>query len=185
MTKLKLSIAHQVPGRIRLKVPSAKGNVELFRQISETFGVVPGIEKVIVNPTTGSVVLHYDTDRHDEFHGQFRALSHVGHPPTTEFDRIAQQIEAEAEFLARNSKSARAVVGFFKQLDGEIKRATNNNLDLTILLALGIIGFTVVEVGASAATPVWVTLAIFALNHFIQLHAQHGEMVAAPVIIKA
>src|SRR5215471_7191942 len=68
MTKMNLQIAHQVPGRVRMKIPAGKNNPELLKQISEVFGVIPGIEEIIVNPTTGSVVLHYDTDRHDEFH---------------------------------------------------------------------------------------------------------------------
>lgn len=186
MTKLQLNIAHQVPGRIRLKIPSAKGNPQLLRQISETFGVIPGIEQIIVNPTTGSVVLHYDADRHNEFHGHFGAMPHVHRPPSTDIDQIAQKIEDEAEFLARNSKSARAVVDFFKQLDGEIKRASDNNIDLKIVLALGIIGITVFEVGATAATPVWVTLTLFALNHFIELHSADagGGSASAPVIVR-
>jgi hypothetical protein len=69
--KLKLHVAHQVPGRLRMKVSSAKGNPELLKQIGETFSAIPGIERVSVNPATGSVVLHYDTDRHDEFRGEF------------------------------------------------------------------------------------------------------------------
>jgi hypothetical protein len=32
----------------------------------------------------------------------------------------------------------------------------------------------VFEVGATAATPVWVTLAIFTVNHFIQMHEQQN-----------
>ena len=52
-----------------MKVASAKGNPELLKQIGETFSAIPGIERVSVNPATGSVVLYYDTDRHDEFHG--------------------------------------------------------------------------------------------------------------------
>lgn len=187
MTKLRLDMAHQVPGRIRLKIPSAKGNAELLRQIGETFSAIPGIDQVAVNATTGSVVLHYDADRHDEFHGHFRAMPHVNHPPATEIDQIAQKISDEAEFLARHSKSARAIVNGFKQIDTEIKRATDNNVDLKIVLALGIIGVTVFEVGAAAATPVWVTFSLFALNHFIELHsADAGDGLAmAPVIVRS
>ena len=56
-----------------------------------------------------------------------------------------------------------------------IKLATNNTIDLKIVLALAIIGLTVTEVGATAATPVWVTLAIFTINHFIEMHpTQHA-----------
>jgi|SRR5262245_43605501 len=43
-------------------------------------------------------------------------------------------------------------------------------------------GFTVLEVGTAAATPVWVTLTLFALNHVIEMHAPHanGGPAAAP-----
>ena len=182
MTKLKLQIAHQVPGRLRIKIPAGKGNPELLKQISETFGVIPGIEQITVNPTTGSIVLHYDADRHDEFHGTFQ--HHYGaysqdHPPRTEIDDLTCRIEDEAEFLAGHSRSARAVVDFVKKIDHEIKVATNNNLDLKIVFAVGIICLTVFEVGATAATPVWVTLAIFTVNHFIQMHEQQNLKAAA------
>ena len=201
MTKMNLKIEHQVPGRVRMKIPAGKGNAELLKQISETFAVIPGIEHVTVNPTTGSVVLFYDTDRHDEFHGTFRG--HVeahggthgetpsnGHGADTELDKLTNSIEAEAEFLARHSHTAKAVVDFVKKLDHEIKVATHNNLDLKIVFAVGIICLTVFEVGATAATPVWVTLAIFTVNHFIQMH-EHEHALAnsasrmAPINVKS
>jgi len=177
MTKINLAIAHQVPGRIRLKIPSAKDNVDLLAQIKETFGVIPGIENIDVNPVTGSVVLYYDKDRHDEFHGAFQDQHGAGvpiaphRPPTNEIDDLAEKIEREAEFLAEHSHAARVVVDFFKQVDRQIKIASNNTIDLKIVLAVVIIGVTIFEVGASAATPVWVTLVIFGLNHFIEMHS--------------
>ncbi len=203
MTKMNLKIEHQVPGRVRMKIPAGKGKPELLKQISETFAVIPGIEQVTVNPTIGSVVLFYDTDRHDEFHNTFRGHyeAHGGndgggnglrHGADTELDKLTNSIEAEAEFLASHSHTARAVVDFVKKIDHEIKLATNNNLDLKIVFAVGIICLTVFEVGATAATPVWVTLAIFTVNHFIQMHEQqnlHSGANAgprmAPINIKA
>ena len=183
MTKLNLKIEHQVPGRVRMKIPAGKGNPELLKQVSEAFGVIPGIEEVTVNPITGSVVLYYDTERHDDVHGH---LSHHTHsptpqrPPATELDDLASRIEGEAEFLAKHSHTARAVVDFVKKIDREIKLATNNMIDLKIVLALAIIGLTVTEVGATAATPVWVTLAIFTINHFIEMHpSQHAPSAEA------
>jgi Heavy metal associated domain 2 len=192
-TKMNLKIEHQVPGRVRMKIPAGKGNPDLLKMVSETFAVIPGIEHVTVNPTTGSVVLFYDVDRHDEFHGTFRGHyeAHGGHNggqsggngamhgADTELDKLTSSIEAEAEFLARHSHTARAVVDFVKKIDHEIKLATNNNLDLKIVFAVGIICLTVFEVGATAATPVWVTLAIFTVNHFIQMHEQQNLASAA------
>jgi hypothetical protein len=173
-----------------MKIPAGKGNPDLLKQVSETFAVIPGIEHVTVNPTTGSVVLFYDVDRHDEFHGSFRGHceAHGGHNggsngpmhgADTELDKLTSSIEAEAEFLASHSHTARAVVDFVKKIDHEIKLATNNNLDLKIVFAVGIICLTVFEVGATAATPVWVTLAIFTVNHFIQMHEQQNLKAAA------
>jgi hypothetical protein len=197
MTKMNLRIEHQVPGRVRMKIPAGKGNPDLLKQISEVFCVIPGIEEITVNPTTGSVVLHYDADRHDEFHGTFQqhyaahgAANGGMHGADTELDKQTSSIEAEAEFLASHSHSARAVVDFVKKLDREIKLATNNTVDLKIIFAVGIIAFTVFEVGATAATPVWVTLAIFTVNHFIEMHERqshsnaNGSLNLAPVRVK-
>jgi len=202
MTKMNLKIEHQIPGRVRMKIPAGKGNAELLKQISEIFAVIPGIEEITANPTTGSVVLHYDTDHHDAFHGSLRqhCETHGARfggngalppaPAPTELDTLTNRIEAEAEFLAKHSHTARAVVDFVKKVDHEIKIASNNTVDLKILFAVGIIGLTVFEVGATAATPVWVTLAIFTVNHFIQMHEREMEAAKgsasnlAPVRIK-
>ena len=188
MAKLKVNIAHQVPGRVRMKVPSAKGNAELLQQIAQTFCVIPGIERVTVNPATGSVVIHYDVDQHHAFHGGLQDHVHADgcRPPATEIDNVARKIEEEAEYLAQHSESARAVVDLFKKFDREIRQATDNYVDLKIALAVGIIGFTVLEVGTAAATPVWVTLTLFALNHVIEMHAPHADEAptTAPVFVK-
>ena len=190
--KLKLQIAHQVPGRVRMKIPTAKGNPELLREIGDAFGVIPGIERIIVNPVTGSVVLHYDTEQHDAFHGGLQRHYDGGrrngpHRPDTEVDALARKIEDEAEYLAQNSKSARAVVDFCKRVDHEIKRSTNNNIDLKILLALALVGVTVFEIGAAAPTPVWVTLGLFAMNHFIEMHHINAlrAPATAPIVVKS
>jgi hypothetical protein len=199
-TKMNLQIAHQVPGRVRMKIPAGKNNPELLKQIGEVFGAIPGIEEIEVNPTTGSVVLRYDTDRHDEFHGTFNkhyaahgatdngAASGSGgaqngalHGADTDLDKLTGSIEAEAEFLASHSHSARVVVDFIKKVDREIKIATGNSVDLKILFAVGMIGFTVLEIGATAATPVWVTLAIFSVNHFIELHERQLKEAVAEI----
>ena len=192
MTKHKLHIAHQVPGRVRMKIPSAKGDVAMLQEISATFGKIPGVEQVIVNPTTGSIVLQYDSNRHDEFHGELQShceqhALEQHRPPATEIDEIAHKIEDQAEFLAEHSASARAIVDFVKKVDREIKVATNNNIDLKIVLAAGIVGFTIFEVGAGAATPVWVTLSLFGINHFIEMHPPHPKSAraAAPKVVVA
>lgn len=173
----KLKIEHQVPGRIRMKVRSAKGKPELLEAYRDVLAVIPGIDKVETNPETGSILLLYDPDRHDSVHADFHEHYREHHdrthrPPSDEISKLAAKIEEEAEFLAEHSHVARVFVDFCKQCDRQIKVATGNTLDLKMMLALGVIGVTVFEVGATAATPVWVTLALFGLNHFIEMQEE-------------
>jgi hypothetical protein len=182
--KVKLQIAHQVPGRIRMKVPSAKGDPALLEDIQKAFSAIPGIEQVVVNPETGSVVIKYDADRHDDFHAGFTHRfneHHDGHvpahrpPPSNEIDALARKIEEEADFLAEHSEAAKAVVDLCKHWDREIKVASGNLVDLKMVLCIGLVGYTIFEVGAAAATPVWVTLTLFGLNHFIEMQSELAE----------
>ncbi len=182
--KVKIKIAHQVPGRVRMKIPSAKGNPALLEEIQKTFSVIPGIEKVEVNPETGSVVLRYDADRQADFQAGFvnRFNEHQPappprprKPPSNEIDALATRIEEEANFLAEHSDAAKAVVDFCRHWDREIKVASGNVLDLKMVLCAGLVGFMIFEVGAAAATPVWVTLTLFGLNHFIEMQSELAE----------
>jgi hypothetical protein len=192
----KLKIAHQVPGRIRMKIPSAKGNPEQLEAYKQILSLLPGIEQIEVNPDTGSIVLKYDPEHHDAFHADFQdhcaqhnaqpQQVHVHHhAPTNEIDALASKIGEEAEYLAEHSHVARVFVDFCKTTDRHIKETTNNTLDLEMLLAIGVIGVTVLEVGATAATPVWVTLALFGMNHFIEMQEERAEVLKATAAVKA
>ena len=178
-------IAHQMPGRIRIKIPAARDNPELLEQIRQVFAGMPGLQRTRVKPEAGSIVLRYDPTDEAAFEGQLmqhwqRVVALMPQPPKKprrrhgrpgdEFDEVTRKIEAEAEFLAGRSQTARAVVDFFKQTDHQIKQLTNNAIDLKIVLALALALATFVEIGAHAATPMWVTLALFALNHFLEMH---------------
>jgi hypothetical protein len=186
--KVKAQIAHRVPGRIRMKIPSAKGDPELLAEIERSFGAIPGIEEVVINPVTGSVVLKYDVEQHDDFHARFTDHFNEHHtdrvsaqhrPPSTEIDAIANEIEEEADFLAEHSDAAKAVVDFCRRCDHQIKLGSGNTLDLKMGLCAGIVGLMIFEIGVAAATPVWVTLSLFGLNHFIELQSEAAKNVGA------
>jgi hypothetical protein len=189
--KLKLQIVHQTAGRVRMKVAGAKGDPDALKDIAETFRLIPGVEQIAVNSVTGSIILHYDEDNQKAFNDRFKRsmMSHGGSAMLgSEFDELARKIENEAEFLAQRSEAARAIVDFFKQLDRDIKIATHNVLDLKIVLAVGVIALTIFEIGAHAATPVWLTLSIFTFNHFLELRTPAEEeeeaLAFAPVVFK-
>jgi hypothetical protein len=179
-------VAHHTRGRVRLKIPAAKGNPGLLDQIKAAFSDVPGIEEIEVRPASGSVVMYYDPDYHADIPSLFQSLGvpqaapaaappQHHRPPEDKLSEATRQIEDEAEFLAEHSNLARAFVEFAKDLDRHVKRATNNNIDLKILVPFGLAAFTFLEIGAAAATPMWITLVIFSLNHFVELHAHDAD----------
>ncbi|HLY55926.1 MAG TPA: hypothetical protein VKS60_10245 [Stellaceae bacterium] len=186
--KHKAHIEHRVRGRIRMKVPAAASDPALLEQVCEAFSGIPGIASVTTKPHTGSIVIHYDPDREHEFEHHFnRVLEDHQHVdvvaaarPGDEVEEMARKIEAEAEFLAQRSEFARATVDFCKRFDAELKLATDNTLDLKIVLAGGLAVVTFVHIGAEAATPMWVTLALFSLNHFAELHHHPAAPAPAP-----
>jgi hypothetical protein len=173
--KLHAEVAHHVPGRLRVKIMAARDNPALLESLKQIFVGVPGIDAVVVKPQSGSIVLHYDLRLEGEMEQRFARYGH-GHVeltrerPGDEIDELATQLEAEAEFLAGRSEWAHAAVEFFRQFDRQVRVATGNTIDLKIVLALGLAVVTFAGVGAEAATPMWVTLVLFALNHFIEQH---------------
>ncbi len=174
-----LRMEHQTLGRVRMKFSSAKGNPELLDEIGKKFAGIVAVESCEVNPITGSVVLLYDTRRHEDFHDHLRRHCEEHHggatprPPGTQLDEITRNIEDEAEFLAEHSHAAKSVVHICKYVDRHVKLATGNTIDLKIGLAGGIVALSLLEMGAFAATPVWLTLGVFSLNHFVELQQHH------------
>jgi len=188
--KLGMKIEHQTKGRVRMKVAAGKGNPKLLEQIGETFAGIPGVQRITANPTTGSLVLHYDHGQYESFqrHLRGRMEDQSSGPPPTQFDELASKIEREAEYLAEHSHTARMVVHICKRFDREIKLRTHNVLDFKISLACMVMALPLIELGATAATPVWLTLGVFTLNHFVELQRHHAleEKVdsQAPVVLK-
>ena len=171
-------VVHHVPGRVRIKVPSGKQNSRLLNEIKQALASAPGVGHVEVHPITGSVIIHY---RRNAAHPRsFRKeLSDQGHssglfnlaaPDIGGAGDIEKEIEQEAEFLAAHSELARIVVNATEQLNLAIKRATDNNLDLKVLVPGVLAVYSALYVGAEVSTPLWVTLGLFSFNSFIALH---------------
>lgn len=174
-------MVHHVRGRIRVKVPAAKGDSVLLKQIKEAISPLPGVQQVTVNTATGSVVVQYDVSMHEQFHLQLAAQAHESSlfklepPELSEVDQIVRTIEQEAEFLSEQSDTAKKMVDFVKAINVAIRKGTNNTVDLKVLLPLALVAYSIVELESDMTTPLWVTLGIFSFNSFLNLH--HGQVV--------
>jgi hypothetical protein len=176
MSSTHAHVVHHIPGRLRLKLPGAKGDPAFLDKVREALAPLEGVEEVIVNSVTGSVLVHYDADNFEDFHEDVHehATRHkvfVVAPPKLEMDDTYDKLEREAEFIASRSHSARAIVDFLKNLDVQLKKASDNSVDLKVIVPLGLAVYSMFGIGLAAATPVWVTLGLFSFNHFLELHA--------------
>ena len=170
-------VSHHLPGRLRLKMPRAKGDPLWCQHLRQVLLGLPGLTQVEINPVTGSILLHYAAEQHGEFLRQLAAqathadLFALQPPALSEAETLARTIETEAEVLATQSETARRIVTGVEQFNLAVKRATGNTLDLNVLLPLGLAFYAFFEVGAEVTTPLWVTLGIFSFNSFVALHA--------------
>jgi cation transport ATPase len=56
---------HHTPGRIRVRAEALKRNSACATSMAAWLGSVSGVERVQVNPLTGSVLIHYRPDAAD------------------------------------------------------------------------------------------------------------------------
>jgi hypothetical protein len=186
-------IVHHIPGRLRLKVPGAKGNAIFMDQVQAALGSVDGVREIEVNPVTGSVLVHYDPEAFENFHDNVhdhatrnnlfavQPVEPVRRPKVTEVDEAMEALEEEAQFLAARSHTARVIVDFLHDLDMSVKKYSRNTVDLKVLVPLGLAFYTIAVMELAAATPMWATLGLFSFNHFLELHAApQGEAAETP-----
>jgi hypothetical protein len=57
-------IKHQLPGRVRLKIPQKKGDFDYFDRIAELFSDCPGITQLQFNPPAASILICHEAETH-------------------------------------------------------------------------------------------------------------------------
>src|SRR5205814_2263436 len=117
---------------------AARRNPAILAEIADSLASIHGINRIEHNSATGSIVIHYDHRRHPDFqgtltaHGETTGLLGLAPPELTEVDRLAENLEREAEFLAAHSETGRTIVDAVRELNAGLKRMTNNNIDLKV-----------------------------------------------------
>lgn len=53
------TIQHQIPGRLRLRIPPRRGDVSFFHGIVQALSKLPGVEKLDAIPLTGSIIIRH------------------------------------------------------------------------------------------------------------------------------
>ncbi len=165
-------VAHHIPGRLRMVIAAARSDMGYLVRVAEKIEGLAGVEAVDVSPRTGSLVVHYEPNRHHLIADALLDLGGAEHLFELEPEASDPQGAGRAQIDAPGSQVARTLLALAQVVDRELKVATNGVVDLRLLLPLGAAGASAASArtAASGATPLWLTLAIFAFSSFDALH---------------
>jgi hypothetical protein len=141
------TIAHHIPGRVRLKVPQAYSDPTLLRQMKVTFDKMRGVKASEIKFSSASLVLYYDQSDPEAF--LTPGLAHRDFPSADECDptHIADGPPKAVFALDRH--------GWREPVSGELPLVRHM---LPLILA------TVLEVCVGATPPLWLSLASLLLK---------------------
>lgn len=178
------SIAHSSPGRIRIRIPSAKGDSEFLEQARAALCALPEVLEVSCNPLTGSILILHSPGTELELEGAM--TSHNG--STLPFVLAAEKPHVDPPRRRRRkgprqSYLASAVAATVGDIDDIVREATGNALDLKILLPIGAGLLGLAMLGKPRRTPIWLTLLMFSFSSFISLHGEESAEAIAEEIV--
>lgn len=71
----KARICHLIPGRMRLRIPKRRGDIDYFALLRQKFTALDGVQGVEVNPSTSSLLISHSLDDVDSLTEYARAES--------------------------------------------------------------------------------------------------------------
>lgn len=157
-------IVHHIPGRIRIKLPRAKGNRALLNRIAESIEGRHGVRSVSVNATTGSVIIYYDSSVLGDFR---KRLAEYG----ADDDLFTLKKEGQED----KSLTARSIGGALKFLSQGVKRVTGDVIDLREIFPLAIGAYAFFFVDRAVGAPLWLSMLFFSFDSYMDLHEDESN----------
>jgi len=127
-------IKHQLPGRVRLKIPQKRGDFRYFDRIAELFADCPGITQLQLNPSAASILICHGTET--DF------LNIAEFAQTNGLFRIIDQPEEETFSIPYLPIPTLTSTGL-NRLDESLMNFSQGRLDGRSLLILALIGLAV------------------------------------------
>ena len=103
------SYLHVMDGRLRVKVLEVKRSVPRARHVEELIGSLPGVSRVTANPTTGNVLVFFDSGQltYDDILSALKKADYLQEPaPTSSFQLTAGMVDTVSHAVARSVTEA-------------------------------------------------------------------------------
>lgn len=140
-------LVHELPGRIRVRVPARRGDSTYFHKVRETFDLCRPVLAAEGNPRTASVLIRHEGDARTiwtfaESRGLFIPERGVAAAP-----RILDRVIADA-----------------RQIDGWFQSSSGGDLDLGTVVTAGLVGMSVYQLLCGQILAPSVTLGWYAAS---------------------
>jgi hypothetical protein len=152
-------ISHLTSQRMRIKIPSKKGDTSYFSYLKGQFSKYQGIERLEVNAMTGSVLFVHNLNEKE----------------------IARYARNNNIFILKrtNNSSSKINVNItesFKDIDKKVRGITGGEMDMGTLAFLALLGTGIYQIGRGnfMAIP-WYTAFWYALNIFLKSQSGKGK----------
>lgn len=149
-------VTHMTAGRLRIRIPSKKGEAAYFSSLKERFSGVPGVQKIEVNPMTGSVLVRHTLSVREMDLGILSGYTEAG------------GLFKLGTFKGANQPVSEKITEIFKDADEKVRGFTAGEIDLSTAAVFGLLGVGVVQmVRGRSAAPAWHVAFWYALNIFL------------------
>lgn len=141
-------ITHTISGRLRLKIPSKKGDNSYFQSLEQKLSGCDGVQRVKANAVTAGVLLLHDAD----------------------IKSISKFAEENRLFMVKSLGSERTLLvdrirNSFKDLDRRTKNLTGGELDVASAVFLSLVSLSIYQIArGNFFAPAWYTSLWYAVN---------------------
>jgi hypothetical protein len=161
-------LVHRSPGRVRIRIPSRRGDAAYFTYLRERIKGLPLVHDVSVNIDTASVLVLHAPD-----------VGAIDPKAVQDFAAASGLFRLDLETAAREARAgavADQISGLFQTTDARVRTWSQGGLDLPTLTALGLAASGLVQLSrGNIAAPAWHVSLWYALNIFLQgRRAQSG-----------
>jgi hypothetical protein len=146
-------ICHYTKGRLRIKIPSKKGNVSYFDHVCNVLKNSGTCKNVAVNPINSSCVINTEE----------------------EIEKLKDFAQSNGLFdLKMIDTEKRRIINYtikqtFNNFDLKIRRFFNDEIDLAGATLIALIGLTAYQIGrGNFSAPAWYTSLWYAFNVFLK-----------------
>ncbi len=152
-------VSHGIASRLRIKIPSKKGDVAYFSTLQERLPNCPGVGEIKVNPQTGSALICYECEK----------------------KALAEFAKKNDLFLLRRSTPRRKtlfghVADTFQGYNKSLKKVTGGEVDIPSLVFVSLVISGIWQIArGNVLMPAWYTAFYYALGVFTRAQVDEWD----------